>query len=159
MARDIIIEKLDKEMRKDISEECQVIYILSKIRKILEIENAKQKYKILNFYCNWSLHSVIENTKPVENILTEFLTDEESRVNFLYFKYFIEEFGTFSQDHNLPSVIFEHKRLDKFLELLVEILSDTSVEFKTPSTKAKIIIKSVELAGFHAGIGYSISYE
>ena len=38
-----IIEKLDKELRRDIKEECQVVYILSRVRKILEIKNQNEK--------------------------------------------------------------------------------------------------------------------
>ena len=159
MARDEIKEKLNKALRKDINEECQVVYILSRIRKLIEIEDSKEKYKVLKFYCDWSLHSIIENTKPVEDILDEFISDEESRVNFLYFKRFVDEFGKFAEEHNLTSEIFEHKKLDRFLELLAEVLSDTPIIFKTPKKTATITLTAVELDGAYSGIGYSIEYK
>ena len=54
MAREEILEKLQKELNREIRDECQVIYILSRIRKILEISDERSKYKMLNFYCNWA---------------------------------------------------------------------------------------------------------
>lgn len=159
MARNEIVKKLDKELQKDINEENQVVYILSRIRKLIEIKNLQQKYKVLKFYCDWALHSVISYTKPVEDILDEFISDRESRVNFLYFKHFVDEFGEFAGEHNITSSIFKHKKLDRFLELLAEVLSDTPIIFKTPKRTAIITLTSVKLDGSYSGIGYSIKYQ
>lgn len=68
-----IIEKLNNEFKREINRECQVVYILSRVRKILEIKNQKNKYKLLNFYCNWVLHSKLDgySTKILINNLFE----------------------------------------------------------------------------------------
>jgi len=50
MAREQIIDKLNTELLKGIKNEPQVVYILSRIRKLLEIREEKDKYKLLNFY-------------------------------------------------------------------------------------------------------------
>lgn len=71
-----MIDKLSRELKKEMSEECRVVYILSRIRKVLELENSKNKYKVLNFYCNWSLHAKIDNTKPVREFIKSFIINK-----------------------------------------------------------------------------------
>ncbi len=135
-----ILEKLNTEINKDITEESQVVYILSRIRKYLEIKNLKSQYKYLNFYCNWILHSKIDRTEPVIDILREFDngTDEGK---FLEFNYFYNDFKSFLDSEGLDSEkILGKVNYLKFINLLLDILSDTPVEFY-PDNKKILIIK------------------
>lgn len=70
MGREEILEKINKELEKGINNESQVVYILSRIRKFLETNKQKGKYKYLNFYCNWILHSKLDEKRT-----TSFLHD------------------------------------------------------------------------------------
>ncbi|MFA5870908.1 MAG: hypothetical protein WC842_03420 [Candidatus Paceibacterota bacterium] len=88
-----ILEKLNTELQKDIQDECQVIYILSRIRKYLEDKNEKKQYIYLNFYCNWALHSRINDTKAVNVILNDFISGKDS--GFLNFDYLKNDLKTF----------------------------------------------------------------
>jgi len=66
-----IREKLQVELNKPIEGEPQVVYILSRVRKILEIRGKakEQEYNKLKFYCDWALHSQINNVGAVRDIL------------------------------------------------------------------------------------------
>src|ERR1035437_3864238 len=59
MNEKVVIEKIRKFLQKhsNLKEECEVLYLLAEIRKI--IKNSKQNeaaYKVLYYYCCWALH-------------------------------------------------------------------------------------------------------
>ena len=65
-----IINKLKVELEKSIENEPQVIYILSRIRKILDLDHKRDsEYMVLRFYCNWALHTEIENIDTIKDLL------------------------------------------------------------------------------------------
>jgi len=66
-----ILEKLTALLSRGITTEPQAVYLLAAIRKIIEQEQSSQKYKYLNFYCNWSLHSSLDR-KDAKEILAIF---------------------------------------------------------------------------------------
>ncbi len=61
-----IISKLSDEIKKGINSEVQVVYLLAGIRKLLERDNQKDTYSVLNFHCNWVLHSELNNANAQE---------------------------------------------------------------------------------------------
>ena len=73
MGQPEIFSKLAQALDEDITTEAQVVYILSRLRKYLEITGQKKTYKDLNFYCNWALHSKLERTEPVAEALLDYL--------------------------------------------------------------------------------------
>ncbi len=60
MAKEQILEKLAEKLKIVPTSESDVVYILSRIRKVLEINNYPETYSTLNFYCNLALHSKID---------------------------------------------------------------------------------------------------
>lgn len=152
-----ILEKLNREINKKIFEESQVVYILSRIRKYLETKELKRKYKYLNFYCNWALHSRINRTEPVSEILRDFNNGIDNG-KFLKFEYFYNDFKSFLDDEKLNSeIILENENYLRFINLLLDILSDTPVEFY-PDDKKKIILNKpkVPIKNSVFNIEYSI---
>ena len=128
MAREEILEKLQKELNREIRDECQVIYILSRIRKILEISDERSKYKMLNFYCNWALHAKIDRTEPVGNEFRTFLSNPKDE-NFVYLKYLHTELVEFFTNYKLEAKnFFEKANYLRFMNLIVDICADTPVE-------------------------------
>ncbi len=137
-----IIEKLKGELTKDTNEECRVIFILSRIRKVLEIKNQKTKYKFLNFYCNWSLHSKLdkEGTTALPKVLFEKNIDskksgKENAVklklnnnDFFKFSSFKQELIDFLQENNLPLDVVK-KSWTSFMKILLEIIKESPIIF------------------------------
>lgn len=130
-----ILSKLDVELKKEIKSEPQVVYILSKVRKILEWENAKEKYKILNFYCNWVLHNKIDKAEPVGKILKDFITNEKERYKLIFHQEFEKEFKRFLKAYDLP--ILNSSQFEKFRKELNKAVSETPVEI-TIGTRYRI---------------------
>ena len=150
MGQDEIIQKLITELSKDIKDECQVVFILSRIRKILDMKNEKSKYKLLNFYCNWSLHVNLTHTKTTQvlsDMFDQFIDCSESANNIArkmksnhadFFKLndFKDELKKFFEDYDLPLRLFNEKiSWNVFIKLILEIIEECPVVFIKSSKK------------------------
>lgn len=127
--QDDIKLKLSSELTKNIDSEAQVIYILSRIRKIIDSEKRGGEFKVLKFYCNWALHHQIDDTAPVDKYIRNLKSPDT--LKFLDFSLFSDELLRFFKKHSLPSVICTDKtREENFKSLLIEILLDTPLMIK-----------------------------
>lgn len=146
-----IRSKLQLELNKEITEETQVVYILSRVRKILEIDKRKKHYKILKFYCDWALHAEIDNVDPIRKTIDNIIAGSDSAIINLVmaFNNFHIEFRKFLQEYGFSTSIY-HEKINKeiFNNLLSQIYTDTPLIIKT-TTKKKIIWK----AGLGANTG------
>lgn len=135
-----ILDKLRKELQKDIRNEAQVVYILSRIRKMLELGKHKSKYPILNFYCNWVLHSEINDTegKSVNFMLREFIEKPEEKYKMSFHLKFQEQFKKYLDQNGLP--IPSKKNMKQLRFQLQKIISDTPIFVKT-GTRYKIAFR------------------
>ncbi len=157
MGQTEILGKLSRELEKDIHEECQVICILSRIRKYLEAENKKDQYKYLNFYCNWALHSKINDTKQVADILLEFT--EGKNEGFLRFAYLYEDLNNFLSMNGLPmKLLNDHSNSMRFVKLLVNIYSDTPLIVPISGGQPRIITIKKPLNELVKN-GFTVGYE
>lgn len=140
MGKTQIESKLEVELKKRIKSELQIVYILSRIRKLLEIENLKSKYPVLNFYCNWSLHSEITKTdgKKINTILKEFIERPEKRYILSLHYQFRKELTNFLKDKELP--VLSDSQLNNFNFQLGKVISDTPIEVMI-GTRYRIIFK------------------
>jgi hypothetical protein len=66
-----IISKLTVQLERGIATECQVVYVLTGIRKIIERDNIGNQYSDLRFHCDWALHSRMDRAAAKE-ILKKF---------------------------------------------------------------------------------------
>ena len=144
-----IIEKLALFLKKHslFTEECHVIYFLVEVRKLLEQYNFQNSYKILRFYCNWALHSRIDQTRPFEDIVQSLENDriEKSKtdthelptMNDLSIKIeLMIEIGRFLEEVNLPTDLYnKQKQFLAFEMMLTSILADQPIVFKTGVVK------------------------
>ena len=127
-----ILEKLSSKLNSAPTSEEGVVYILSRIRKILEIrakeihDNPK-KYSILNFYCNLALHSRIDRyPKKVADMLkrvTEGTDYSNSIVNFTDLHALLSEF---LNEYELPN-FYKNCKISDFNKILNAIYSDTPI--------------------------------
>jgi len=78
MAREEIIKKLDKFLAEHdpLTEECQVVYLMIEIRKILDHEKDHRRrgqFTLLRFYCDWTVHTekaiITDNIKEIMHIV------------------------------------------------------------------------------------------
>ena len=130
-------DKLRLVLGENLENECQVVYILSRIRKIMEIENTRNKYKILNIFCNWSLHAKIDSAEDMTDIVEEFVLKPELRANFFTFKEFTKEFKIFTKD--VLNIDLKESYIINFNKILINIISDSPLSTK----RTKIITLTI----------------
>jgi len=136
-----IIKKLENELSLDINSERQVVYILSRIRKLIEFEKSENKYPYLSFYTDLSLHSLIDRTgrEPRHSILEEFIKIPTSTHRFGFHTDFSNDLNNFFSDHNLNQL--SEDNLESFIFELGKVISDTPIKVVLDSIEYTILLK------------------
>ncbi len=146
--------KLILAIQNGATDEPNVVYVLSRIRKIFELDPALRKqHKVLNVYCNWSLHASIDRTEDVKEILEEFIEKAELRHHFVYLEAFKSDFIIFAK--NTLTIDLNEDYLDRFGKSLIEIIADTPISY-IESRKTTIVINPSELPRRSDQITYKI---
>lgn len=158
MSKRIIIDKLESFLEKHLkfNEECEVTYLLAETRKIIEDE--KEKYKTLYFYCCWTLHSKL-NYNPTAEFLSEkfdkFIDFNKSKreiqrdlvkgqEDFFKLKDLNIELKKFLKNNELFSNIFKGNGWNKFCKLFLENIMECKIDFGVKAKYCKISRFSVE---------------
>jgi len=148
-----ILKKLKEELEKDISNEAHVIFIFTKIRKILEIHKEQKQYKFLYLYCNWALHFQIERTEPIFQELIDFINGNDK--GFLNFEFFKNDMLIFLNNYNLPTkIIIDAENYYRLIKILLDIYTDSPLIVKV--SRVKIYIKNPiqPLEGFNISVAF-----
>jgi len=138
------IDKLKEELLRPISEESQIFCIFIRIRKALELAKCKEKYNLLNFYCNWLLHIEIEKVpkKYKEKIIKQ---DSLGIISFIHLSDLRKELRDFFKEFNLSwSVISNEKEWLSFKKKILGIYKDTPLIIVTVK-KYIFVIDSQEI--------------
>jgi len=153
MNKNTIVEKLKEFLQKHkaFTEECEVIYLMVEIRKILDYGG--NSYKTLRFYCNWVLHNELsreKTTKLLSDIFEQNIDikkdgHENARniksigTDFFKLNTFKNELEKFLKNHDLPMNLL-NKNWWTFGRLLLEIIKDCPVVFM-PSKIQRLDVK------------------
>lgn len=151
MGQSQIEAKLAEELKRDIANEMQVVYILSRVRKLLEISKSESQYPILNFYCNWALHSGMTRTdgKEINAMLRKFIEEPQGKIELGFHTQFVDQLKKFLNNENLPVPTVENLRQFRFQ--LQKIIADTPIEVRA-GIKYKIEFKeplNADESGLH----------
>lgn len=136
------LSKLTALITKDSLSESDVVYTLSLIRKIIEKHEEKQKFSLLNFYCDWVLHSSITRSpsglemlrKIQETIIVDGSIDplllSGKITSILSFYTLRKELEAFLEEFNLPlDIIKKIEMWAKFIFSIVEIVREYPLSF------------------------------
>lgn len=133
--KDKLLIKLKKEIEKEVKSEADIAYILVLIRKILDTDSKlKDKYIILYFYCNWSLHIEIDRISHIEKVkemINEFIKDN-ARSNFLDLNNFGKDFIDFLKEFEIDknSIYGNTNSILLFTNLIRKLLVDSPLIIK-----------------------------
>jgi hypothetical protein len=138
-----------------------IVNLMTQTRRLLEIEDKKKQYSILNFYCNWSVHSKLDGSSICYEILeklSDMLIAYDNRSDMilnvneiLSIPKLKKEFIQLFQDNNLSLIPFQIKENWKNIFMLVASnLIERPIEFpelidlnKKRYKKAKKIYDSI----------------
>ena len=144
-----IIKKLTAQLKKGITTEVQVVYLLVGIRKLIERDGQKAEYSTLNFYCDWVVHSKLDRS-GAEKILREFdkahplskggmdLPPElQNKIRDIYgMGSFEKELQRFLESYGLPPIAQNGDGRSRFFYLYAQVIHDIPLMVKVPSPAA-----------------------
>lgn len=142
-----ILYKIKEHLLKGIINEADVVYFMVEIRKIIEKEfNSKALYPLLEFYCDWTVHSEKDRITPeIESIMIRIdkeLNEKDDynirnngrnseNIKFIYAEELKKEFKSFLSDFGLPyDLCDDSSRWISFIQLLYKVLIDQPINFK-----------------------------
>jgi hypothetical protein len=154
MGRHAIVEKLaihlSRPVRKPADAEPHVVYLLVELRKLLEHDNAKEKYPVLNFHSNWVVHTTLSQSEIAEKIIRHFdelpnllenvqdgqLPIPAEMERFLNQDALRKELDECLQSYGLPTkVCSSQKDWLMFSDALCRVIEDCPLKIQSPSTK------------------------
>lgn len=154
-----ICEKIQQTINEGITQESQVVYLLTCIRKVLEQEESNNAPDPIKFYCDWALHTKLEGP-PAQKVLSYFNSahtalqrDEKTLPNEVQdiskFTGLVLGIKKFLQNHSIT--LFEYSSSDwaKFIFLYASIIEDCPLVIKSKNIQQANIKKvtvSVEFA-------------
>lgn len=146
MNKKIIRDKLENFLKQHsvFKEDCEVVYLMVQIRRILEFKDSNYRYNTLRFYCNWVLHIKLSKettTKLLSNMLEPAVDSSKSghdnarSIIKLYSDFFKlntlkKELEVFKKEYTLP-LDLSNKNWWKFATLLLGVVDGCSVDFKS----------------------------
>jgi len=146
-----IIKKLKLVLAESVQKECQTVYILAEIRKLLCVLNIEDDFLVLRFYSNWVLHSEISKTNSIRPLLEEI---EETILENEYdpfivwkmveFKKFREEISQFLDQRKINNQFRNISYWQNFKRILVNILIDCPLKPQYGNIKEFRFIKGLE---------------
>ena len=157
-----IIGKLRDFLNKHtpMTEECQVVYLMVEIRKLLEIfEPINHDFLTLRLYCDWSLHTIIDRAKlslDMRSLIERIDKSITAGATFNNRQHIPSDFGqslyefaslsklkdnmiSFFTNISLTDSLFVEKNWESYRNLLLKVLTDQPVIFKDPTTNIKLI--------------------
>jgi len=142
MAKDELIEKLRKEISRDTFDESNVVFILTRIRKYLELTEQRDTYPYLWFYCNWALHPKIDRKLPlaVETMFGDYFSKKDGK-QFWDFDHLKDDLIELLKFVELPlDIVQTPQRFNSFKSKLFEIYSNTPVHFMFGPLKGTLTV-------------------
>jgi len=128
-----------------------VSYTMSLTRQILEKNRLKNKYQILNFYCNWCLHPELTRSMHCYWILEQIAdalviyadknpNDFTKRISeIISFKNLKKEINALFKEKRIPRFLFKSlENWNKFISLLIQIVKEKPIKFPDKIKKEKI---------------------
>ena len=149
-----IIRKLTGELKKKITTEVQVVYLLAGIRKIIERDNSGHNYPDLKFHCDWALHASLDRASAREILalfdaahvhlrgnvglkdLPSHLKREVSRISEM--ETFEESLEVFLRDHQLPPLTLHRSEgWVHFQQLYARVIKDIPLVVSAPPARQR----------------------
>jgi len=159
MARDVLLEKLKRELGRNVEDELQVVFVLSRIRKYLEVSGLKKTCASLKFYCDWALHQEIHGTYNVRELLRDFASDKSDDFSFLQFAHLRVCLSEFIEKEEIVSKWVSCKeQWVRLQDVLWDIYSDTPLYVKSviPGESNKHLLEEIRVKKEGTNLGWSI---
>lgn len=154
-----LYEKIKNVFNHGITRECEVVYLLTCIRKIREQEGNNKQLDTLKFYCDWALHAKLTG-RTAQSILSSFnegsseLMGQEghlpSAINAISkFTSLVAEVKNFLASHGIATQQHSNSDWSRFIFLYASIVEDCPLVINpdlSPTSGIQKVIARVQLA-------------
>jgi hypothetical protein len=159
-----LIHKLTRALKKPVQTECEVVYVMVEIRKLMDRGEGERRktvpeadrrrlrpeFPVLKLFCDWAVHINIEWNREAEPLMREFDGAVESVkagngiplafLEFLSLSHLREEFARFLKVNGLPIRLVEDAHSwDRFLDLYSAVVSDCPITYTNRQIPFKLI--------------------
>jgi hypothetical protein len=159
--KNAIVEKLRRHLSCPLDTECEVVYLLCEIRKLLDKQRVEPTPFALRLYCHWALHVDLSRPSTTMPFLTkvdnyvfnklnageteETLLEEHALFrDFVYLETFRKELSQFLALNDLPtSLCDEDARWFAFLAAFASIIEDGSLACQSKDPDELRLVKRV----------------
>ena len=144
-----IVRKIRAELTRGITSECQVVYLLVQIRKLMDTDKSKEEqYRSLKMYSDWVVHIKLsgptakEIVRKADRFYPTLVNGQPSGLDKAEFAKlfsldaFREELGQFLTENRLSK--FSNIAWKKFLPCFLNVIEDCSLVWENPGSKAKV---------------------
>lgn len=145
-----LLSKLTGALAKPVRTECQVVYLMVELRKLMDRQDATQHYPVLRLFCDWTVHTNIDRNRAAEPLIREFDNAVESVrggngmplqfLDFLSLSHFRQQFRKFLDANGLPkAVVDDGDAWTRFLDLYSDVVSDCPISYTRSQLPFKLI--------------------
>jgi hypothetical protein len=158
-----IVEKLRHHLTHGVDTECDVVYLLTEIRKVLDEDDPTHTFGALWMYCHWALHVDLDSPKTTIEFLKRVdlwicnniaylrprppweLMDEVSLFrDFLYLETLRRELSTFLKLYKLPTEITDvDEKWFSFLAAYAGVIEDGTLSMKSDKNDEIVAVKEL----------------
>ncbi len=156
MTRKIVAEKLFRLMNRPPKDEQDIVYALTKIRKLLDFDNAGKRYLLLRVFCNWVLHTKLEHRgaqailERLDRVLvrhkpiSEINLPHQEVFDFISLDLFRRDLQEFLRENQMPTVwVDDMFAWQQTISFYGEEVLDTPLVMVQKASKPRYLMKAV----------------
>jgi len=120
-----LIDQIRDVLTLDTIDEYQLVYVLTKIRKLIELKQLGNNYPFLRFYCNWALHPKLDQVSTT-NIVWDYIKPDSTpskSAKFDRFEKFFDELDCFCGQE--CTATFNKKLTNRIIVILQRTFMDS----------------------------------
>ena len=172
-----IIEKLDIFLKNHpLKEECEVVYFLVELRKLLDRErdqNQSEKYTLVRFHADWIVHTrkdhITVAMKEIMGKIDESIDTypKDENIDFLLLPEFKKELASLLEEYSLPhNFCSNDEEWLNFMVALTSALADQPIinptpniaEFRYIDLKKEGIMANIDFRGTKTGSSITLGF-
>jgi hypothetical protein len=161
MSQKDIVDKLNESLIGSIDTECQVVYVLVEVRKLLERDKVCGDFRSLKFCCDWAAHANLSRepakafVKEIDDLFDR-LPDNGDRgagegdlAEIMYLARFREDLQNCLKVYKLPTKAFDdEQRWQEFLRLYSLVIQDCPLTYEGGGKNLdEVVITKAEKVG------------
>jgi hypothetical protein len=158
-----IVDKLRDHLTQGVDTECDVVYLLAEIRKVLDEHDPAHTFGALWMYCHWALHVDLDSPKATIGLLKrvdlwvcntvayltprppwKFMDEIYLFRDFLYLETLRCELATFLKQYRLPTEITDvDEEWFRFLAAYAGVIEDGTLSMKSDKNNEIVAVKEM----------------